>query len=331
MDEPLVTVVLPSYNHAAWLGETIGSVLAQTMPRWELLVIDDGSRDDSVAVARSFVDPRIQVLPQANAGADAAINRGLGLATAPYTAIINSDDRWRPRRLERLLNAAERLPAGQPDTLWFTDLAVIDAWGRLDLGRMWGPHYDLRSRCAAWSLPRVLRRGNLAHTTSNFFAPTRLFRELNGMRPLRYVHDWDFLLRALGQRAVARLPETLMDYRVHGRNTISENAGWKHLAEAAFIAGVHLMTFQLDELDPLEDSLELFVANPCFPSALAWTFHHVHMKAGEEAALALAVTDAGIERMKTILQKEGFTHTRALLPPLGVMHYLPALKSTDCP
>ena len=103
----LVSVVMPSYNHAAYCVEAAQSVLGQSHRRLELIVVDDGSRDDLVERLAALDDPRLHLVTQENRGAHAAINRGLDLAQGDYLAIINSDDRFDPRRIETCLRAMD--------------------------------------------------------------------------------------------------------------------------------------------------------------------------------------------------------------------------------
>src|SRR6187399_2014939 len=97
-----VAVVIPCYNHARFVGEAIESVLNQTRPADRIIVMDDGSKDNSLAVTRAFTDRNVEVHAQENRGAHAAINRlvELGATDCEWIAILNSDDRFLPRRLE---------------------------------------------------------------------------------------------------------------------------------------------------------------------------------------------------------------------------------------
>jgi glycosyltransferase involved in cell wall biosynthesis len=100
---PPVSVIVPAYNCAAYLPRAIDSVLAQTYPadRFEILVIDDGSSDDSAAIAAAYVerDRRVQLLRQANAGPAAARNRGIFAARGKLVAFLDADDTWEPTKL----------------------------------------------------------------------------------------------------------------------------------------------------------------------------------------------------------------------------------------
>lgn len=98
-------MVLPVYNRAAYVGEAIESVLAQTLPPDELIVIDDGSTDESLQIVESFARPCLHVVRQENAGIGAARNRGLGVAAGELIAFIDSDDLWEPDKLELQVRA----------------------------------------------------------------------------------------------------------------------------------------------------------------------------------------------------------------------------------
>ncbi|MEQ8848772.1 glycosyltransferase family A protein [Botrimarina sp.] len=102
---PTYSVVVPCYNGAPFLRETLDSVLAQTAPPLEILVIDDGSTDDSAAVAESYGDP-VRVIRQPNQGESVARNRGIDEARAEWVAFLDADDLWRPSKLAAQLEVA---------------------------------------------------------------------------------------------------------------------------------------------------------------------------------------------------------------------------------
>ena len=107
---PLVSIVVPAYNVEPFLPSCVESVLAQTMPDWELLLVDDGSSDGTGEIIREYEkrDKRVHGIFQTNAGAAAARNRALDAATGEYVAFLDSDDRYKPAMLESLLDAEER-------------------------------------------------------------------------------------------------------------------------------------------------------------------------------------------------------------------------------
>jgi glycosyltransferase involved in cell wall biosynthesis len=100
MSSPSFSVVIPCYNAAKFLPATLASVAAQTWPPHEVIVVDDGSTDDSARVAAAF-DPALRVVSQPNRGESVARNRGMDLATGDWVAFLDADDLWHPRKLER--------------------------------------------------------------------------------------------------------------------------------------------------------------------------------------------------------------------------------------
>ncbi len=103
MVEGLVSIITPCFNGARYVSETIESVMAQSYPHWEMLIVDDGSDDDSVAIAERFAaaDRRITVMRQLNRGSAAARNKGIRHAQGQYIALLDADDLWHPRFLEK--------------------------------------------------------------------------------------------------------------------------------------------------------------------------------------------------------------------------------------
>jgi glycosyltransferase involved in cell wall biosynthesis len=128
MPAPAISVIIPTFNRGSWLPETVGSVLAQTVPPLEILVVDDGSTDDTQAVCRQFPDP-VRYIRQDNAGVGAARNRGAAEARGEWLAFLDSDDLWPADKLEVQLAALEATGAD-----WsITGCEMVDRRGhRLD-------------------------------------------------------------------------------------------------------------------------------------------------------------------------------------------------------
>ena len=103
MIESLVSVITPCYNGSKYIAETIESVMKQTYPNWEMLVIDDGSTDDSAKIVQKYAekDARIHLIYQENEGSASARNHGIRLAKGQYIAFLDADDLWEPEFLER--------------------------------------------------------------------------------------------------------------------------------------------------------------------------------------------------------------------------------------
>lgn len=110
-NEALVSIVMPAYNCEKYVVEAINSVLAQTYKNWELLVLDDGSKDNTSQIIEGFSqkDYRIKALPnEKNMGVSATRNRGIELASGDWIAFLDSDDMWEPVKLEKQFEVAEK-------------------------------------------------------------------------------------------------------------------------------------------------------------------------------------------------------------------------------
>lgn len=112
LQEPKVSVILPTYNRAETLGRAIKSVLDQTFGDFELIIVDDGSTDNTAEVVNSFRDPRVRyVRLETNRGAAAARNMGIKLARGDYIAFQDSDDEWLPEKLAKQMKVFAHAPA----------------------------------------------------------------------------------------------------------------------------------------------------------------------------------------------------------------------------
>ena len=108
---PKVSVVIPAYNYGRYLRDAINSALTQTFADLEVLVVDDGSTDDTASIVRTYADPRVRYIYQANAGLSAARNTGIREACAPFIALLDADDMWLPEMLARAMTEYATLPA----------------------------------------------------------------------------------------------------------------------------------------------------------------------------------------------------------------------------
>ncbi|MBE2213777.1 MAG: glycosyltransferase [Opitutaceae bacterium] len=216
-----MSIVIPSFNHARYVGEAVESALAQVGVTVELIVVDDGSHDGSPRIVTQVFDRRgcsgCELIVQDNQGAHAAINRGLERARGEFLHILNSDDRLHPGRCSRLIAAL-----GQHGQLAISDVRVIDAEGRVaPTGHPMSAWYQAAMRVflAQPSIGFGLLAINSAVTTSNFLFRRDLLDKTGGFTPEKLCHDWRFLLRALRFTEPVRVPEPLLDYRFHGGNT----------------------------------------------------------------------------------------------------------------
>lgn len=220
--DPIFSIIIPSYNHEKYIGDAINSVINQTFQDWELIVVDDGSKDGSLDVVAQFKDPRIKVLTQANHDAPFTINRGLKEASGKYFAILNSDDLIEPDKLEKCLQS---LRSGS-DFL-FGKLKAIDQDGQpMDQGdyRVVWMNERLNNSNEPFSLEKLLTNINFLMTTSNYVFTRKVFETVGSFHEyLRYSHDFDYVMRVVASGfEITFIPEYLGSYRIHSDNTISK-------------------------------------------------------------------------------------------------------------
>jgi glycosyltransferase involved in cell wall biosynthesis len=227
MSTPLVSVVIPAYNHERFVGAAVESVLQQTCPDLELIVIDDGSRDRTAEVVQGYTDSRLSYYYQENQDAYNTINRGLGMARGEYVAILNSDDIYTPDRLERLLRSRELTGA----ECIFSDVIPISDTGEVFADPAFGWNLWHQKNRAFYrqcgDLYTAFLKGNFMVTTSNLFMTGRAMRAVGDFCSLRYLHDYDYIFRMMlahPGKVQYLEEEKLLYYRIHAGNTLGEAA-----------------------------------------------------------------------------------------------------------
>ncbi len=213
-------MVVPLYNHAPYVAEAIQSVTAQGPVVAEIIVIDDGSTDDSARIMGKLAaaDPRIIFWSHPNRGAHATINAGMMRASGEFIAILNSDDAYCPERLDRLVEALGRAPRAG---FACSAITFIDSSGS-SVGNPWYEAATAFYRANA-DLGISLVNGNFLMTTSNFLFRRSLLDRIGGFARLRYAHDLDYALRLILHGEDIRIAdEPLLRYRLHEANTIKE-------------------------------------------------------------------------------------------------------------
>jgi glycosyltransferase involved in cell wall biosynthesis len=210
-----VSVVIPAFNHAVFLGEAIESATASRDVHAEIIVVDDGSLDGTQAVARSF--PAVRLLTQANQGAHAAINTGVRAASNDIVAILNDDDVYAP---EYLATVSTLLRSGEADVTLTRPRVFGTGAVRRRVDRHMAHCDNLILRHGlAWTLLHY----NWFVGTSGVAFTRAAFSELGGFRPFALIHDQDFALRAMMDPTirVAPGPRGGWGYRCHGTNASS--------------------------------------------------------------------------------------------------------------
>ena len=206
----MISVVIPAYNAAPFIGETLDSVLNQTYQNFEIIVVDDGSSDDTVKVIHDYMakDDRIQLIENAHAGVAVARNTGIDAAKHDWIALLDSDDLCLPERLEKQVAAIE----SDPDVIvWATHVYNIGPDGAVrDMTRV-GPRskdhfYELRSK------------GKLIYI-KNSSATMRKDKvlEAGGYDPrFKAGQDMELWDRLADYGPIVTIPEPLVSYRFHG-------------------------------------------------------------------------------------------------------------------
>jgi len=222
-----ISVIIPGYNNGAFIAETIRTVLNQTCAPDEIIVIDDGSTDDTEQVVRSIQDPRIQYHRQANSGVSVARNNGLDRARGEFVSFLDADDRWRPDALaiqQRLLTSDPELiccfgnfvrfenETGKvlPDQFtYYPELSDLRVTSTSD-GRGFVVEGD--------AFEAFIPFGEFPAYTQTMMFRAALIRDVRFDRRLVRCQDADFVLRVLLRGKVAYTPDILAEVRRHSGN-----------------------------------------------------------------------------------------------------------------
>ena len=211
---PRVSVVMPAYNHARFLVDAIESALGQTLTPLEVIVVDDGSRDDTPAVLARY-GARIRVMAQNNRGVSVARNIGVESAKGELIAFLDADDRWLPAKLEQQVPA---LMADSSIGLAHCGVREVDA--------SLVPMRDRTDGMSGWVAEDLLLMRPVMLAPSTFLVRREAFAEAGGFdERMRHGEDWDFCFRLALHRRIAFVPEVLAEYRRHGSNTSRDVSG----------------------------------------------------------------------------------------------------------
>lgn len=243
MNAPRVSVLMPVRNGAQWLPDAIDSVLAQTLPEFELFVIDDGSTDCTPEIVAGYAarDARVRPIRQEALGLVTALNRGLSEARAELIARLDADDLAMPERFARQVVAMDSNPRLNLLGSW---AEIVDGEGRVT-GRLTPPHEPTALRDI------LLRTNPFIH--SSIMMRAAAARELGGYRAaFEAAEDYDLWIRLSEYGDVAIAPEMLVRYREHGGNvTIRKAARQLFSARLAIRAAIARASIGIDPADKL--------------------------------------------------------------------------------
>ncbi len=209
MTTPLVSVIIPNYNYGRFLGGTIESVLGQTYPRVEVIVIDDGSTDESDTVRRRY-EGRVQWLTQQRCGVSAARNRGVRESRGELVAFLDADDVWLSEKLNRQV---QRWLAEPSLGLVHCGAQIVDEAGAFLHVRLDG--------LEGWLAPAMLRlpRSPILAIGSGVLVPRSACEAVGGFDlRLTTFADWDFAYRIASRYPIGFVAEALVTIRSHGES-----------------------------------------------------------------------------------------------------------------
>jgi glycosyltransferase involved in cell wall biosynthesis len=208
MHQPSVTVFIPVYNRGRYLAQAVDSILAQTYRDFEILILDDGSKDDSLEIARSYTDPRVRVETNpTNLGNTPTRNRGIELSRGHYFATLDSDDYAMPERLAKQVEYLEN----------HKNCVAVGSWIR-----------KLDDRTGASRLkrhPLTSREMKAWFPFHNSLSQTSIMVRSDMLKRLRYdesfvqCQDYDLHIRLAREHDIANLPEALTVKRLHAEQT----------------------------------------------------------------------------------------------------------------
>jgi alpha-1,3-rhamnosyltransferase len=222
--QSLVSIAIPSYNHAGFIKQCIESVIAQDYANIELIIIDDGSSDDSVSLINALIPAcqqrftRFEFRSRPNKGLAATLNEALAWAEGEYFAMLSSDDVLFPNKTSKLLASI----CGEPDVAGvFSGCEYIDNGGHL-IGAENHP-------VAYFAFSEVLAHRHFLQTPTQLLR-TRYLREAGGYLEGVYIEDWYMWLKLTEQgRKLKNIPDNLVQYRYHATNSSKQR---QHMFEA---------------------------------------------------------------------------------------------------
>ncbi len=220
---PLISIILPTYNQANYLPQALDSIFIQTLQDFELIVVNDGSTDDTESVLKNYAKTHnFKIIEQVNQGLPRALNTGFLLAKGQYFTWTSSDNILLPTMLEKLCYALEQEP----------DLGVIYAdWIFInDRGQ------ELRQYQTLDFDRSLLLQFNFVHCC--FLFRREVYEKIGGYDPdYIYSEDWEFWIRASRHFKMKHLSETLYKYRIHSKSMTTEiinNGAQQHVRYPEF-------------------------------------------------------------------------------------------------
>ena len=247
-DSPLVTVFMAAYNARNYIGESIKSILSQTFPDFELLIVDDGSVDDTLSIVAAIRDSRIRVIRNIeNRGLIFTRNLMLTEARGQFLAILDSDDVALPDRLEKQIEQFNK----RPDLALIGGPAyIIDEQGKRTNEQIVVPSGTDKIKC------EILFYNTFVH--SSIMIKRQVFVDMGGYKNYPLAEDYDLMIRISSNHEVENLESPIVEYRQHSHNiskSQKENLDYNLL---------EIKKKQLREMDiePIEEYVTMLLSHP---------------------------------------------------------------------
>ena len=337
---PKISVVVPSYNHGRFVSRAIRSALEQSFSDIEVIVVDDGSQDNSLDEIRAIDDPRLRLIsfPE-NQGAAEATNRGILEASGEFVAILNSDDSWRTDKLERQLSVFE---AGRNLGAVFTWANFVDENGRfidpdnLPFGRV----FEESNRSRGLWLRRFLLQSNcLCHPSvlirREVYDRVGLYDER-----FRQLPDMDMWIRVCSLHNIHIVPEPLVNFRLLQSEKNTSAISKPNLSR--MVAENMLLAEKLFDLIDMDTFVEGF-GDICIVDKITSDAHRkieeAFLLVGNPSDLGRAYKPVGIKRLfdllgdpetRTVLKEDYGFGTRQFHELLG-KNQIPVIETHDLP
>ena len=261
--KPLVSILIPAYNAEEWIADTLKSAIGQTWERKEVIVVDDGSTDHTLAIARQFASERVSIVSQNNQGAAAARNRAFSVSQGDYIQWLDADDLLAPDKIARQMEAVDQCRSKR--TL------LSSAWGQF----MYRPHKAKFEPTPLWCdlsplewLLRKMGQGVFMQTAT--WLVSRELTEAAGPWNTQLLGDDDgeyFCRVLLGSNGTRFIPEARVLFRMTGVNRLSYIGRSERKMEAQFVS----MQLHIGYIRSLEDTERVRTAcvkylQHCLPS-----------------------------------------------------------------
>lgn len=211
----MISIIIPNYNQERFVSKAIQSALAQTCPAGEIIVIDDGSTDNSAKIVKSF-GPHIRYFWQMNKGLAGARNTGIHLSHGDYIALLDADDEWYSNYLERMIGFADQNPDA---SVFYCQAQAIDPQGNILPQVFGGPALPFQD------LYQTLLRANFIIPSTILMRRTAVMQVGLFDQNLRSCEDWDLWLRLLPTYKIVGMNDILVKYRIHGTSLSNDPVG----------------------------------------------------------------------------------------------------------